>query len=78
TTGEEIEQPADIVVVTSYEFNNIRLLLMSGLGMPYDPSTGRGVIGKNYAYQVMKGNAIGFFDNKEFNTFAGAGALGVV
>ncbi len=78
TTGEEIEQPADIVVVTSYVFNNIRLLLMSGLGKPYDPSTGRGVIGKNYAYQVMKGNAIGFFDNKEFNTFAGAGALGVV
>lgn len=76
TTGEEIEQPADIVVVTSYVFNNVRLLLNSKLGRPYDPSTGRGVIGKNYAYQVMRGSAIGFFDNKEFNTFAGAGALG--
>jgi gluconate 2-dehydrogenase alpha chain len=78
TTGEEIEQPADIVVLTSYVFNNIRLLLMSGLGKPYDPATGTGVIGKNYAYQVMKGNAIGFFNDKEFNTFAGAGSLGMV
>ncbi|MED0738227.1 GMC family oxidoreductase [Aneurinibacillus thermoaerophilus] len=77
TTGEEIEQPADIVVIASYVFNNVRLLLNSKLGRPYDPATGRGVIGKNYAYQVMRGNAIGFFENKEFNTFAGAGALGV-
>jgi gluconate 2-dehydrogenase alpha chain len=77
TTGEEIEQPADIVVLTSYVFNNVRLLLQSGIGRPYDPSTGKGVIGKNYAYQVAKGAAVGFFDKKEFNTFAGAGALGI-
>lgn len=77
TTGEEIEQPADIVVLTSYVFNNIRLLLTSNIGRPYDPDTGRGVIGKNYAYQVIKGNAIGFFNDKEFNTFAGAGSLGM-
>jgi gluconate 2-dehydrogenase alpha chain len=77
TTGEDIIQPADIVVLTSFVFNNTRLLLLSQLGRPYDPQTGRGVIGKNYAYQVIKGNAAGFFDNKEFNNFAGAGALGV-
>ncbi|QCJ44961.1 GMC family oxidoreductase [Bacillus sp. S3] len=78
TTGEEIEQPADIVVLTSYVFNNTRLLLTSGVGRPYDPDTGTGVIGKNYAYQVIKGAATGFFNDKEFNTFAGAGALGMV
>lgn len=77
TTGEEIIQPADIVVVTSYVFNNVRLLLQSNLGKPYDPATGTGVIGANYAYQVIKGSAVGFFENKEFNTFAGAGSLGV-
>ncbi|MBU5212043.1 GMC family oxidoreductase [Heyndrickxia oleronia] len=77
TTGEEIEQPADIVVLTSYVFNNIRLLLMSGIGKPYDPKTGTGVIGKNYCYQVLKGSAVGFYDNKKFNTFAGAGSLGM-
>lgn len=77
TTGEEIEQPADIVVLTSYVFNNVRLLLMSNLGRPYDPNTGRGVVGKNYAYQVIRGGAIGFYEDKEFNVFAGAGALGI-
>lgn len=77
TTGEEIEQPADIVVLTSYVFNNVRLLLLSDIGRPYDPATGTGVIGKNYAYQVMKGNAVGFFEDEEYNLFAGAGALGM-
>jgi gluconate 2-dehydrogenase alpha chain len=77
TTGEEIEQPADIVVLTSFVFNNIRILLTSKLGKPYDPATGTGVIGRNYAYQVLKGNAIGFFENKQFNNFAGAGSLGM-
>ncbi|WP_077213492.1 GMC family oxidoreductase [Bacillus dakarensis] len=77
TTGEEIEQPADIVVLTSYVFNNVRLLLTSQIGRPYNPQTGTGVIGKNYAYQVMKGNATGFFEKEEFNNFAGAGALGM-
>ena len=77
TTGEDIEQPADIVVLTSYVFNNTRLLLMSNLGRPYDPNTGKGVIGKNYAYQVIRGGAIGFYEDREFNVFAGAGALGM-
>ncbi len=77
TTGEDIEQPADIVVMTSYVFNNARLLLMSKIGKPYNPATGTGVIGKNYAYQVLKGGAVGFFENKEFNLYAGAGALGM-
>lgn len=78
TTGEEIEQPADVVVITSYVFNNTKLLLTSKIGRPYDPATGTGVIGKNYAYQVVKGAATGFYDDMEFNNFAGAGALGVV
>ncbi|MDQ6419517.1 GMC family oxidoreductase [Paenibacillus sp. LHD-117] len=77
TTGEEIVQPADIVVVTSYVFNNVRLLLMSELGKRYDPATGKGVIGKNYAYQVIKGSAAGFFEKQQFNTYSGAGSLGV-
>jgi gluconate 2-dehydrogenase alpha chain len=77
TTGEDIIQPADIVVVTSYVFNNIRLLLMSKLGTPYDPKTGKGTVGKNYAYQVLKGKATGYFDDKKFNLYAGAGSLGM-
>ena len=38
--GREVEQPADIVVLATYCFNNTRLLLLSGIGKPYDPQTG--------------------------------------
>ncbi|MDF2670186.1 MAG: family oxidoreductase [Paenibacillus sp.] len=76
-TGEEFEQPADVVIIASYVFNNVKLLLTSKLGKPYDPSTGNGVIGKNYAYQTNGGNATGFFDDKQFNLYAGAGSLGM-
>jgi len=74
-SGEEFEQPADVVVLTSYVLNNTRLLLQSEIGKPYDPEKQEGVIGKNYCYQINAG-ATGFFENDKFNTFMGAGALG--
>ncbi|QCR32668.1 GMC family oxidoreductase [Lysinibacillus sp. SGAir0095] len=76
-SGEEFIQPAEVVAVTSYVLNNVRLLLQSNIGKPYDPKTGTGVIGKNYAYQNMCANTTGFFEDKEFNVYAGAGSLGM-
>lgn len=73
-TGIEYEQPADVVVLTSYTFNNSRLLLLSKLGTPYDPKTQKGVIGKNYCYQIDVGTT-GFFNDKKFNVYMGSGAL---
>ncbi|WP_010649739.1 GMC family oxidoreductase [Oceanobacillus massiliensis] len=75
-SGEEFIQPADVVAVTSYVLNNARLLLTSNMGKPYDPETGTGVIGKNYAYQNNGGSATGYFEEREFNLYSGAGALG--
>lgn len=77
-TGEEYFQPADVVVLASYLFNNVRLLLLSKLGKPYDPKTGTGAVGRNYCYQVNGASTSAFYDDKEFNTFMGAGALGAV
>ncbi|MFC0409074.1 GMC family oxidoreductase [Roseomonas elaeocarpi] len=74
--GQEWEQPADLVILAAYQLWNVRLLLYSGIGKPYDPNTGEGVIGKNYAYQANS-SVNGFFDNQLFNMFAGAGALGM-
>lgn len=74
-SGEEFEQPADVVALTSYVFNNAKLLLVSEIGEPYDPDKNNGVIGKNYCYQINAG-ATGFFEDEKFNTFMGAGALG--
>jgi len=41
-TGEEYEQPAGIVILGAYVFNNTLLMLYSGIGTPYDPVTGKG------------------------------------
>ncbi|THF74250.1 GMC family oxidoreductase [Cohnella fermenti] len=75
-TGEEYFQPADVVILASYVFSNTRLLLLSDLGKKYDPDSGTGVIGKNYCYQVLGAGTTAYFDDKEFSTFMGAGALG--
>lgn len=79
-TRQEYEQPADLVVVAAFFSGNTRLMLLSEIGKLYDPKTGTGVIGKNLTshYTGLGGSATGFFEEKKFNTFAGAGALGVV
>ena len=39
--GEEYEQPAGIVILGAYVFNNTLLMLMSGIGSPTIRSPGR-------------------------------------
>jgi len=74
--GREFEQPADLVLLTSYVLNNTRLMLLSGIGMPYDPVANTGVVGRNYAYQTPSSVTL-FFEDKNFNSFMGAGGLGL-
>ncbi len=47
-----MEQPADLVLLCAFSFFNVRMMLLSGIGKPYDPQTGQGVVGRNYAYQT--------------------------
>jgi gluconate 2-dehydrogenase alpha chain len=54
----------------------VRLLLLSGIGAPYDPATGEGLVGKNYAYQMCAQTAAYFSDEVEINPFIGAGSAG--
>lgn len=74
--GTEYEQPADLVVLCAYGLFNVRLMLLSGIGQPYDHARNEGVVGRNYAYQTGSGSTA-FFDNVNFNPFAAAGSLGV-
>jgi gluconate 2-dehydrogenase alpha chain len=74
-SGEEFIQPAEVVVLTSYVFNNAKLLMVSKIGQQYDPATGRGTLGRSYCYQILPG-ASGYFE-EQMNTFMGAGALGM-
>lgn len=74
-TGEEVFQPADLVILSAFALNNVHLMLLSGIGQPYDPNTGEGVVGRNYAYQMLGGYTM-FFKDENFNPFIGTGANG--
>src|SRR5882672_4777925 len=70
--GEEFEQPAGMVLLTAYAINNVHLMLLSGIGQPYDPVSQKGVIGKNYCYQTGAVATL-FFEGRHFNPFMSAG-----
>jgi gluconate 2-dehydrogenase alpha chain len=77
SSGAEYFQPAEIVALTAFQLHNVHLMLVSGIGEPYDPGTGKGVVGKNYCYQTMSSVDL-FYDDKLLNPFIGAGALASV
>ena len=78
SSGTELEQPADLVILCGFQLFNVQLLLLSGVGKPYDPQTGEGQIGRNFTHQTMS-TALGFFDKDKynFNPFVAAGAIGM-
>jgi gluconate 2-dehydrogenase alpha chain len=78
-SGEEFDQPADLVVLCGFQLFNVQLLLLSGIGTPYDPNTGQGQIGRNFTHQTMS-TALGFFDKDKynFNPFVASGAIGMI
>jgi gluconate 2-dehydrogenase alpha chain len=69
--GRIIEQRAALVILAAYTLGNVRLLLLSGIGRPYDPTTGRGIVGRNYSYQVMLSGSA-FFEDQQFRRYMGA------
>ena len=78
TSGEEWEQPADLVILSAYTIFNVQLLLLSGIGQPYDPVANEGVIGRNFTHQTIS-TVNGFFDKEKyiFNPFISSGAIGM-
>ena len=77
-SGREFEQPAKLVIVGMFALNNVRMLLLSGIGTPYDPKTGQGNVGRNYAYQTMSAVQV-FYDEKvNINPYMRSGACGTV
>lgn len=75
-SGREFEQPADLVLCCAFSLWNVHLLLVSGIGRPYDPRTGEGTLGRNYSYQTMSAATVFLDPSHELYPFMGAGALG--
>ncbi|HZP58404.1 MAG TPA: GMC family oxidoreductase [Dehalococcoidia bacterium] len=70
--GEEHEQPADIVVLSAYTLSNVKLLLVSKSEQhPDGLGNDRGMVGKNYTYQLWETPVKGIFEGHRFNLFAG-------
>lgn len=76
--GREFEQPAKLVILGSFALNNVRMLLLSGIGKPYDPQSGQGTVGRNYAYQTMSAVQVFFDQSVNINPFMRSGANGTV
>jgi gluconate 2-dehydrogenase alpha chain len=74
--GEETMQPAEVVVLSAWTPNSVRLLLLSGIGEPYDPVTAKGTLGKNLTHQVTSGAAGMLVFKERLNLFMGSGAVG--
>ena len=74
--GKEGFQPADVVCITAYQMDNVRMMLLSKIGEPYNVETGKGTVGRNYNYQTCA-TVTGFFDGEFMNPFIGGGALAV-
>ena len=75
-TGQEVFQPADLVLLCSWTLNNTKLLLLSGVGHPYDPATGEGTLGSNLTHQLQSAGATVFLD-KPLNRFMGSGSAAI-
>jgi gluconate 2-dehydrogenase alpha chain len=76
--GVEYDQPADLVLITAFPLNNVRMLLLSGIGKPYDPRTGEGVVGRNYTYQTTGGPTVFMDESININPFMASGANGTM
>ncbi len=77
-SGHEWEQPAALVILSAYTIFNVQLLLLSGIGTPYDPTTNQGVVGRNFTHQTIS-DVESFFDKSKFifNPFIASGAIGM-
>jgi gluconate 2-dehydrogenase alpha chain len=76
--GREFEQPAQLVIVGMFALNNARLLLLSKIGAPYDPASGKGAVGKNYCYQTTSAVQVFYDEHVNINPFMRSGANGTV
>ncbi|AZV38575.1 GMC family oxidoreductase [Komagataeibacter xylinus] len=75
--GKVVTQPAEMVILTAFQFHNVRLMLLSGIGKPYDPVKNEGVVGRNFVYQNVTTSVVWLDPKVETNQYIGAGGGGV-
>src|SRR5882757_245889 len=74
--GDHHGAPADLVVLCAFSLFNVQLMLLSGIGKPYDPVADVGAVGRNYSYQNLNLVTLFFDDSVQANGFIGIGGGG--
>ena len=74
--GRETEQPADLVLLCAFSLFNVHMMLVSGIGTPYDPVSKTGNVGNNYSYQNLNRVSLFFDESVQANGFIGIGGGG--
>lgn len=70
--GRQQEQPADIVILAGYTLSNVRLMLLSTSSSHTDGlGNDRGLVGKNYTYQLGGGGSNGLYPGERLNQYMG-------
>ncbi len=70
--GREHEQPADMVILSAFTLENVRLLLLSRNSVhPNGIGNDRNLVGTNYTYQLWASPVTGVFEGRRFNLFTG-------
>lgn len=73
----EMTIEAELVIIAAFQFHNVHLMLLSGIGKPYDPVSNTGVVGRNFVYQTLTTSHAWMGRNDYTNQFVGAGGAGV-
>src|SRR5699024_7441388 len=76
STGQEYEQPADVVVISAFAFSKNHLVMLTDVGEKYDTENKKDTIGHNFngQYNSACKGAKGCVEDEKFNLYMGAGA----
>lgn len=70
--GTEHFQPAELVLLTAFTLENVRTLLLSkSRAHPDGIGNDRGLVGKNYTYQLFYQPVAGIWPGQDFNLYMG-------
>jgi len=77
--GKEFFQPASVVLLATFTYENARLLLLStSSAFPNGLSNNHGQVGKHYMSHNSTANVLGLFPGRKLNRWSGLGAQATV
>ncbi|GBQ23173.1 gluconate 2-dehydrogenase [Acetobacter estunensis NRIC 0472] len=76
-TQREVKVEAALVILGAFQFHNVHLMLLSGIGRPYDAAKNEGVVGRNFVYQTITTSHAWMPQDRFTNQFIGTGGGGV-